>query len=45
VTQAGTGTFTFTDASNGTFAYTVDGVTQSKAITRQVYGSPVTVCR
>ncbi len=45
VTQAGTGTFTFTDASNGTFAYTVDGVSQSKSITRQVYGSPVTVCR
>ena len=45
VTQAGTGTFTFTDATNGTFAYTVDGVTQSKTITRQVYGSPVTVCR
>jgi hypothetical protein len=45
VTQAGTGTFTFSDASNGTFAYTVDGVTQSKAITRQVYGSPVTACR
>ena len=45
VTPAGTGTFTFTDASNGMFAYTVDGVTQSKPITRQVYGSPVTVCR
>lgn len=45
VTQAGTGTFTFSDATNGTFAYTVDGVSQSKSITRQVYGSPVTVCR
>jgi hypothetical protein len=41
----GTGTFTFTDGANGTFAYTVDGVTQSKAITRFVFSSPVTVCR
>lgn len=45
VTEAGTGTFTFTDANNGTFAYTVDGVSQAKAITRQVYANPVTVCR
>jgi hypothetical protein len=44
VGQAGTATFTFTDASNGTFAYTVDGITQSKAITREVYGTPATVC-
>jgi hypothetical protein len=43
-TQVGTGTFTFTDASNGTFSYTVDGVTQSKAITRYVFASPPTSC-
>jgi hypothetical protein len=38
-TEAGTGTLTFTDASNGTFAYVVGGVSQSKAITRQVFGT------
>ena len=41
----GSATFTFTDASNGTFTYTVNGVTQTKAITRQVFASPVSVCR
>jgi hypothetical protein len=45
VTEAGSATFTFSDANNGTFTYTVDGVTQSKPITRQVFGTPVTVCR
>ena len=45
VARAGSGTFTFTDAENGTFAYTLDGVSQTKAITRQVYRNPVTVCR
>ena len=42
--QAGTATFTFTDFYNGTFAYTVDGISQSKPIIRQVYGLPPTVC-
>jgi hypothetical protein len=42
--QVGTGTLTFTSASNGTFAYTVDGISQTKAITRQVYSSPGTTC-
>ena len=41
----GTATFTFTDANNGTFAYTVNGVSQSKPITRQVFSTPATVCR
>jgi hypothetical protein len=44
-TSVGTGTFTFTDGSNGTFSYTVDGVAQSKPITRYVFSSPVNVCR
>ena len=44
VSQVGTATFTFSDASDGTFAYTVDGISQSKPITRQVYGAPATVC-
>lgn len=45
VTQVGTVTLTFSDANNGTFAYTVNGVSQAKPITRQVYSSPTTVCR
>ena len=43
-TQVGTATFTFSDANNGNFAYTLNGVSQTKAITRQVYSSPATVC-
>jgi hypothetical protein len=34
----GNGTLTFSDASNGTFAYTAKGATQSKAIARFVFG-------
>jgi hypothetical protein len=45
VTPVGAATFSFTDANNGTFAYTVDNVSQSKPITRQVYSTPATVCR
>jgi hypothetical protein len=42
---AGNVTFTFTDANNGTMTYTVEGVTQSKPITRIAFASPATVCR
>ena len=42
-TQVGTGTLTFTDANDGTFAYTVNGVSQMKSITRQVFG-PLPTC-
>ncbi len=45
VTQVGTATFTFSDLNNGTFAYSVNGVSQSKPITRQVFATPATVCR
>jgi hypothetical protein len=41
----GTATFTFSDTSNGTFAYTADGVTQTKPIKRFVYATPTTKCR
>jgi hypothetical protein len=41
----GTGTFTFTDANTGVFSYTVNGVTQSKPITRLSYSSPATICK
>ncbi len=39
----GTGTLTFSDANDGTFAYTVNGISQTKAITRQTFG-PVPLC-
>jgi hypothetical protein len=39
----GTGTLTFSDADDGTFAYTVNGISQTKAITRQTFG-PVPLC-
>jgi hypothetical protein len=41
----GSVTLQFTDASNGTMTYTVDGITQSKPITRQIYSGPLTVCQ
>jgi hypothetical protein len=34
----GAATLTFADANNGTFAYTVNGISQTKPITRQVFG-------
>ncbi len=44
-TTVGTATFTFTDANNGVFNYTVNGVAQSKPITRLSFSSPATICR
>jgi hypothetical protein len=44
-TAVGSATFTFTDGNTGTFNYTVNGVTQTKAITRQVLVAPGTVCQ
>jgi predicted dienelactone hydrolase len=35
----GAGTLTFGDANNGTFAYLVNDIPQSKSITRQVFGA------
>lgn len=43
-TEVGTGTFTFGSADNGTFSYTVNGISQVKAITRMVYANPASVC-
>ena len=42
-TAVGNGTLTFSDTSNGTFAYTVNGIAQVKNITRQVFG-PLPTC-
>lgn len=39
----GTGTLTFSDASDGSFSYTVNGIAQTKAITRQTFG-PLPLC-
>ena len=44
-TSVGTLTLTFADGNNATFAYTVNGVSQSKPITRQVFRTPGTVCQ
>ncbi|HET7032571.1 MAG TPA: choice-of-anchor D domain-containing protein [Casimicrobiaceae bacterium] len=35
----GTGTLAFSDSNNGTFTYTVNGISGNKAITRTVFGS------
>jgi len=43
--QVGSATFSFSDANNGTFEYTVNGISQSKPITRYVFSSPTTVCQ
>ena len=43
-TPVGAATFAFTDANNGTFAYTVNGVTQSKPIMREIFASPAPTC-
>jgi hypothetical protein len=42
-TAVGNGTLTFSDANDGSFKYTVNGVTQTKTITRQVFG-PLPTC-
>jgi len=42
-TVVGTGALTFTDSDSGSFSYTVKGISQTKAITREVFG-PLPVC-
>jgi hypothetical protein len=43
--EVGTATFTFSNGNAATFAYTVNGVSQTRPITRQVFVSPGTVCQ
>jgi hypothetical protein len=43
-TPVGSGTLTFTDADNGSFSYTVNGISQTKTITKSVFASPVPTC-
>jgi DNA-binding beta-propeller fold protein YncE len=42
---AGSISFVFSDANNGRMTYTLDGFAQSKAITRQIFAIPPTICR
>jgi hypothetical protein len=44
-TAVGNATFTFADGNNATFAYTVNGIAQAKAITREIFSSTGTVCQ
>ena len=41
----GTATVTFTDGANATFVYTLNGVSQTKPLTRFVFRAPGTVCQ
>jgi serine protease len=41
--EVGSGTISFGDGGNGTFSYIVNGISQTKSITRQVFG-PVPTC-
>ena len=45
LTSVGTLTLTFGTGNSATFGYTVNGVTQSKLITRQIFRAPGTVCQ
>jgi serine protease len=44
-TPVGTGTLMFTSGNAGTFTTTVNGITRSKSITREVFAGTGTVCR
>jgi len=44
-TDVGNATISFTDANNAVFNYTVNGITQTKNITRLIFASPATVCK
>ncbi len=43
-TEIGSATATFANGNSASFAYTVNGVAQTKSITRQVFVAPGTVC-
>jgi hypothetical protein len=45
VFEVGTGSFAFSGSDAGLFTYSVNGISQIKAITRQVYAAPTTFCR
>jgi serine protease len=43
-TVVGAATLTFTDSDHARFAYTVNGIAQTKTITRQLFAEPVPTC-
>ena len=43
-TRVGSTTLTFADSRHGTFAYTVGGTTQTKSITREIFGTVAHDC-
>ncbi len=45
LSPAGTATFSFSDANSAQFSYVVDGISQRKPLTRQIFASAPTVCR
>ena len=44
ISQVGTMSFRFTDGVTGAMTYTVNVITVSKSITRQVFSNPVPAC-
>ncbi|MGZ5039896.1 MAG: trypsin-like peptidase domain-containing protein [Usitatibacter sp.] len=44
-TSVGTMSFTFTSGNSGTLAYSVNGITVTKAIQRETFSSPTTQCQ
>jgi hypothetical protein len=44
-TQVGNATLAFADGATAAFSYTVNGVSQTKPITREVFAPPGTVCQ
>jgi DNA-binding beta-propeller fold protein YncE len=45
LTPVGNASLAFSDADRGVFSYSVNGISGAKAVTRQVYAAPATVCR
>ncbi len=45
LTAVGTAKFAFTNGSAGTFSWSVDAASGSESITRQVFGTPGTMCQ
>jgi hypothetical protein len=43
--SVGSATLTFADSNTANFSYTVNGVSQTKPVTREVFAAPGTVCQ
>jgi hypothetical protein len=44
-TAVGTASFAFSDGNTASFAYIVNGIAQTKPITREVFRAPGTLCQ